>query len=368
MYIPRRSAFEQHVAVFGESGSGKTTLISVFYGHQQAVAFSKSAGYSLLATDTTQGQKLLQMYHRIGEDLLPPQTRYKQDVFSFGIRPHGLKKDAGRIFWHDYPGEWWSETRDGEEDEQKKKSFKTLLCSDLALLLVDGQRLLDNQENYIPRLFKSFRDELSRQRDSLTSGDKLLESFPKVWIICLSKADLFPGKDAEWFRNEIIKVASDELEALQDVIKSMVKNPESIALGKEYLLLSSAKFDSETGNVKDPKTTIGIDLISPLAIMSPLRHAKKWAQIESSGKKTLVRSVEIIRCTTTSLLRWLPFIGNVFHVLDDELKGGIEKLHQVHEKAVKKGDILLAILASFEMRLNQPKTETVYLNPYRIPE
>lgn len=71
-----RPSFEQHVAIFGESGSGKTTLLSVFYGSQQAAKFTKLHGYSLLADSATQGNRMLQAYHRIAEDKLPPATKY----------------------------------------------------------------------------------------------------------------------------------------------------------------------------------------------------------------------------------------------------------------------------------------------------
>jgi hypothetical protein len=356
----KRTGFEQHVAVFGESGSGKTTLISVFYGHQQAAKFSRVSGYSLLANDASQGNRLLKSYHLMEDNLLPPSTRYSQTVFSFGIRPRGLRKDAGLLLWHDYPGEWWTETREGEEGERKKEAFKALLCSDVALLLVDGQRLLANKEHYLPRLFKSFRDELSRQRDALIGKDSLLECFPRVWIICLSKADLFPGKDAEWFRTQVIKQASDELEALRDEIKSMVNMPDFVALGDEYLLLSSAKFDAETGQIQNPKKTIGIDLISPLAITSPLRHAKKWAKIECGGKKALMILAEAFRGVSTGWMRILPIVGSFFTLLDEELKGGTEKLRQIHEKAVEKGNAVDAVLSAFELRLTQNEAEKVY--------
>ena len=357
-----RSTFEQHVAVFGESGSGKTTLVSVFYGHQQAVAFSKAAGYNLIASDTTQGQKLLKAYHCIEDDLLPPQTRYRQTDFTFGVRPHGLRKDAGRLVWHDYPGEWWSETREGEEGQRKQEAFKSLLCSDIALFLVDGQRLKDNHEHYLPRLFKSFRDELSRQRQTMIEGDAKLQSFPRVWIICLSKADLFPGKDVEWFRSEVIKKACDEVEALREEISSMVAKPEFVSLGDDYLLLSSANFDSDTGKVSDPKITIGIELISPLSIMTPLHYAKKWAGIEIRSKKTATLLVEAFRGLTTGWLKWVPIVGRFFQLLDEQLKGGVAKLRQIHERAVEKGDAVEAVLAAFAIRLAAPETEKTFLS------
>lgn len=357
-----RSKLEQHVAVFGESGSGKTTLLSVFYGHQQATVFSKKAGYKLLAADTTQGQKLLQAYHRIEDGELPPQTRYRDTAFTFKIRINDLPKDAASLVWHDYPGEWWSETREGEEGQRKNDAFKALLCSNIALFLIDGQRLLDNQEHYLPRLFKSFRDELSRQRVNLTKDNALLKEFPRVWIIGLSKADLFPGKDVEWLRSEVIRKACDEIEALRGEICSMVMEPEFISLGNDYILLSSAKFDPKTGGVEDPKKTIGIELISPLAFITPLQYAKKWAGYERYGKKCTELIFDAFRGLTTRWLKWLPFVGPTFHLLDDLAKDGVSKLHLLHEEAIKKGDTVGAVLSKFLIRLNAPGTEKIYLS------
>jgi len=190
----KRSAFEQHVAVFGESGSGKTTLISVFYGHQQAVSFSRTAGYSLLATDTTQGQKLLQTYHRIGDDLLPPPTRYRQSVFSFGIRPHGLRKDAGRLLWHDYPGEWWSETREGEEGERKKEA------------LIEGRsepiEIVFDDTEYLPKESINYSSEEEPESDSDDIDDLIEDEFDEE----------FDDKDTIKKIDSAIKVAEDDYE------------------------------------------------------------------------------------------------------------------------------------------------------------
>jgi GTPase SAR1 family protein len=357
-----RSKFEQHVAVFGESGSGKTMLLSVFYGHQQATVFSKRTGYKLLAADTTQGQKLLQTYHRIEDGMLPPQTRYRQTAFPFKIRINGLRKDAGRLVWHDYPGEWWSETREGEEGQRKNEAFKALLCSDIALFLIDGQRLRDNHEHYLTRLFKSFRDELSRQRGNLTEDEALIKTFPRVWIICLTKADLFPGKNVEWFRAEVLKKACGEVEALREEICSMVAKPEFVSLGNDYLLLSSAKFDPETGGVEDPKKTIGIELISPLVFITPLRYAAKWSGFEKNSKRFVELFINALRGLTTAWLKWVPFVGRFFQLLDELAKDGVSKLHQLHKQAVENDDAVDAVLTAFLIRLETPGTEKTYIN------
>ncbi|KQS22362.1 hypothetical protein ASG05_01865 [Frigoribacterium sp. Leaf186] len=51
----KKSALEQHIAVFGESGSGKTVLVSSFYGAAQEASFLKQSLYRVVADDIGQG-------------------------------------------------------------------------------------------------------------------------------------------------------------------------------------------------------------------------------------------------------------------------------------------------------------------------
>ncbi|TVQ19163.1 MAG: ATP/GTP-binding protein, partial [Leptolyngbya sp. DLM2.Bin15] len=257
VFRPRR-VIEQHIAVFGESGSGKTTLLSTFYGWHQEPFFRRTAGYSLLADDTSQGQRLLKQYFKMKESLLPPPTRYQHQAFKFNITVRGLDKSAGSIVWHDYPGEWWTETKTDAEEKKKIEAFRTLLKSDIAFFLCDAQILREEGGKYLKRLFGSFRGELERQKSAIVSDNKPLQSFPRVWVICLSKSDLMPDKDVYWFRGEIYKSAIDELEELREVLKMMLAGDDYQSIGEDFLLLSSAKFDSETGKIVNPEQNIGI--------------------------------------------------------------------------------------------------------------
>jgi hypothetical protein len=49
--------------------------------------------------------------------------------------------------------------------------------------------------------------------------------------------------------------------------------------------------------------------------------------------------------------------------LDEEFDNGIEGLKKLHEKSVKKGNAVDAVLTSFAIRLKQPKVENVHLGP-----
>ena len=358
-----RPSFEQHVAIFGESGSGKTTLLSVFYGSQQAAKFTKLHGYSLRADDTTQGTGMLQAYHRIAEDKLPPATKYQHVPFVFNVRADGSTVDAGRLVWHDYPGEWWTETKAGDEADRKNNAFRELLGSDLAILLVDGVKYRDQGKSYLTYLLKSFRDEIERLRSKYLEAHLPLTSFPRVWLIALSKADALPGKTVEWFRDEVIKNANDEVNALRDTLKSLVARPDCLALGEDFLLLSSAQFDDTASKVVDASKRLGVDVISPLTVTSPLLWARRWSQLEKHGEQVTLIALEGLRGVTTAWMRWIPFLGRFFDLLDQSAKQGLDSLKKAQESAVAKGENIDAVLAAFIAMLKESKDKMVYVSP-----
>ena len=58
-----------------------------------------------------------------------------------GAKKNPKPFEALRLVWHDYPGEWWQEDVSVPEEAQRRvDTFKSLLGSDVAFLLVDGQR------------------------------------------------------------------------------------------------------------------------------------------------------------------------------------------------------------------------------------
>ncbi|MFW8623052.1 hypothetical protein ACOI1A_03710 [Corynebacterium glutamicum] len=65
--------------------------------------------------------------------------------------------------------------------------------SDVALFLVDGQRLhdyADDEERYLTYLFDSFTESLSQIKEAILEDGTPLQQFPRIWVIALSKADL----------------------------------------------------------------------------------------------------------------------------------------------------------------------------------
>ncbi len=355
-----RSPLEHHLAVFGESGSGKTTLLTSFYGHQQAATFKAANGYSLLAKDTGQGVKLLSSYLRLEEDLLPPTTRFQDAEYDFAVNVHGLPDPAARLVWYDYPGEWWTETQMGEVHDRKKDTFSRLIQSDVSFFLIDGAKFHESRGAYITRLFASFRDELMRHKDHLIKDGQKLGQFPKIWIICMSKADLFDGYRAENLRGDVLKTAEQELKLLRDEIASMVSEPEVVSLGEEFLLLSSASFDRETNRVTDAKKTFGVDLIAPIAMLSPLTHAYRRAQMCAKGPIAAKNVADSLRHLTLRWMKEIFLVGRLFQMLNDAALGGIEKLEEWEKNAKARGDAIEAAMAAMQGRLLTAEAKGAY--------
>ncbi|CAK0780202.1 hypothetical protein CCP4SC76_7270004 [Gammaproteobacteria bacterium] len=355
-----RSVLEQHVAIFGESGSGKTTLLSAFYGWQQEPKFRTTYGYGINAIDTTTGQRLRSNYLKMAESLLPPQTRYSHDPIEFTINVRGLDSSAGKLVWHDYPGEWWTETKSGTEGERKIETLKTLLRSDIALLLCDGSKLKEKKSKYIRDLIRGFREELERHKNTFVQGGERLKLFPRIWIICLSKADLFPGRDVCWFRDQVIESSSDELEELRQVIGEIIGGDQFKSLGEDFLMLSSAKFDLMTGKVIDAFEHVGVDMIMPLAVMLPIKKALFWQRSVEATSSITHRFVDVSRSITTDWMKYIPIIGSVFWSVDDVAKSGIKSLKSLEDEARKRGDSVGAVIAALGSRLDGSSSKMVY--------
>lgn len=353
---------EQHIALFGESGSGKTTLLAVFYGYQQDIKFQKEAGYKLLADDTGQGQKLLSRFWNLSAT---PPTRLESQKYSFQIRLDGVPqaKESAHLVWHDYPGEWWTETKNGEEQQDKEKTFRELMSSDVALFLVDGAKLRESGDKYLKSLFCNFRDELCRLKEYPALKTRFpLTHFPRIWLICLSKSDLMPELTAEGFRQRVIGVANDELQALRQEIREIIEEPELFTLGEDYLLLSAAEYDENNESIKDIEKRRGVDLIAPIAFTVPIKRSLDWARAKGSAISKMATAVTVIRKLTTGWLKWLPFVGYYFGLLDQMAKDKSINLTKKKEEAIRKGCFIDAVLIAFEQKLSAYGIETTYLH------
>jgi GTPase SAR1 family protein len=355
-----RKVIEQHIAVFGETGSGKTTLLSTFYGWHQEPRFEKTKGYSLFATNTTQSNRLLSNFLKIKDNQFPTANRFKQQSYQFNVKIRGLEGTAATIIWHDYPGEWWTQTKEGEEQNRKIEAFRTLLQSDIAFVLCDGQRLKNEGSPYLNLFFAQFYNEIQSVKEKIMEGQRLT-LFPRVWVICLSKADLFPDQDIYWFRDQVVKTAQDKLAQLEELIKTMIVDDSYVSIGSDFLLLSSVELD-DRGNIVNPDHYIGIDLIPPISLIIPIEKRLFWLKIKSKVKDKLYLLAELMRRLTTNWLKYLPIIGNVFMLVDDEMKTISQKLEEIEEKAKKRGDLATAILAAFQRRLKDESADQIYIS------
>jgi ABC-type dipeptide/oligopeptide/nickel transport system ATPase component len=376
---------EQHIAVFGESGSGKTVLVSSFYGATQEPDFLKSSLFDVTADNTGQGHRLHRNYLGMRDSaLLPEPTRFAATPYAFtvklkdkGVATKGPEPfDALRLVWHDYPGEWFEQDVSGPEEAQRRlDTFKSLLGSDVAFLLVDGQRLLDNageEERYLRSLIGSYRTGLLSLKSQILDDGKPLVRFPRIWVMALSKADLLPELDVFGFRNLIISKAADDLDELRKVLAGLVVAPSALAVGEDYVRLSSARFEPNRIEVTD---RIGLDLILPMAAMLPFERHIKWADRQQMPAKVAaelldgVGTIALLLISKTSkferFMKLLEPLGigrdevNAAMKLAAQLSG--EQLRKLNADAAARRDYLAAVMTRFQLDLEDGEEARVLL-------
>ena len=384
----KKAALEQHIAVFGESGSGKTVLVSSFYGATQQQAFKDEHFVDVIADDLGQGTALYRNYLGMRDSATAPATtRFAPTSFAFTLKPKkGANPNAARraganelrLVWHDYPGEWFEQDATGEEADRRVDTFRSLLGSDVALLLVDGQRLLDHEgeeERYLKSLFTNMKNGLRNLEDEIVPGGKRLVRFPRIWILALSKADLLPEMNVDGFRDLLIAKAGDEILEFRDTLRGFVEGPEALAFGEDFLLLSSAHF--EPGKIEVEKQ-IGLELILPIAAMLPFERQAQWAkapQLPTQVARYFAENAGTVVNVLNTLVLFVPgrvgkVIGTVSAFLaKDKLQRGIElfgeKLVEINAEAIKKREYLVATLTQFTLALDRGEDEKVLLRSRR---
>ncbi len=372
---------EQHIAVFGGSGSGKTVLLSSFYGATQEPEYLQRRLFNVLADNVGQGQRLYRNYVGMRDSAdVPAPTRFAARSYAFTVKmkdgsdssdAKARPFDALRLVWHDYPGEWFEQEPSGAEEAQRRiDTFKDLLGSDVALLLVDGQRLLDNageEERYLKSLFVDFRNGLLRLKDGLLTDGKLVD-FPRIWILALSKADLLPGMDVFRFRDLVINKACDEIDDLRNVIGDLVEGRDVLSVGEDFMLLSSARF--APGRI-DVTKRIGVELILPVAAILPFErhlHWKKIMQIPGKVAENILAGTEklaaaLVRHKASGLPGPLGALANLVgpDVVSDAIKLVGDQLRKVNSEALTRQENLSATLTGYRMDLDRGESERVLL-------
>ncbi|MCD9153133.1 TRAFAC clade GTPase domain-containing protein [Aeromicrobium duanguangcaii] len=384
---------EQHIAVFGESGSGKTVLVSSFYGPTQEGTY-KNDLWDLVARQTGQGHRLYQNYLGMRDQCTAPMpTRFANTTYEFSVklRPGDSEAEKKRPFdelrlaWHDYPGEWFEDDPSSDDERARRtETFITLLKSDIALLLVDGQKLLDyrgEEERYLKALLGNFRQNLVRFKDDLLADEGPLVEFPRVWILALSKADLLPDWDVDTFKDLVILKAADDLERLRSTVAELIDTPEALAIGEDFMRLSSAKFELKPDTAEpveiDLTKRVGLDLILPIASLLPLERRVLWEEKMTIPRKvvdSLADGADVIAAALTGakfsgiekLLKKVAksdkraeFLVNALPVLAAAVRAAGPKLKKMNEDARTQQNHLRAMLTQFKLDLEQGLSDKV---------
>ena len=380
---------EQNIAVFGESGSGKTVMLSSFYGATQEPQYRQNSLFHVVADDIGQGTRLHQSYLGMKNSArLPMDTRFSATSYSFSVKmkeepdAKTMKAkpfDALRLVWHDYPGQWFEEDVSGPEEARRRvDTFKSLLGSDVAVLLVDGQRLLDNsgdEERYLKSLLTNFHNGLLSLKDDLLEDGKPLVEFPRIWIMALSKSDLLPDLDVFEFRDLLIEKAGEEIGDLRQVLAGLVEASDALSVGEDFVLLSSAKFDAGKIEVTE---RVGLELILPLAAMLPFERHLRWAKLKLLPGKLSEKLLGGAGALAAVLIgikvkpagpkgALMKLVGAVLseEVLNDAAKLAGDKLREINADALAKRDYLTATLTGFRMDLEKGEKEQILLRSRR---
>lgn len=388
---------EQHIAVFGESGSGKTVLVSSFFGPTQEGSYANDL-WDLVADDTGQGNRLYQNFLGMRDRATaPPPTRFASTTYYFSVKlkagDNAATKrrpfDALRLAWHDYPGEWFEESPSSQEEANRRvDTFRSLLRSDVAIILVDGQKLLDykgEEERYLKSLLTNFRQGLLRLKEDLLADEERLVEFPRIWILALSKADLFPDWDVHSFRDLMIGKAADQMDALRATIQDLVDTPDALSVGEDFMLLSSAKFElSPAGREPtgiDVTQRFGLDLILPVASLLPLERRVLWNQRMEIPRKvldTLADGAETLAAVliggqligVDKLIAKLPKVGPLASkamvpAMIAAAKTTGSQLKQINQRARENHDYMTATITQFKLDLEQGVADKLLIRSRR---
>lgn len=362
-------------------------MLSSFYGAAQEPEYLRENLFHVVAEDFGQGNRLHRNYLGMKNAVqLPEHNRFSATSYSFSVKLDDgasaeAKKhrpfDALRLVWHDYPGEWFEEDVSGPEEAQRRvNAFRSLLSSDIALLLVDGQRLLDHageEERYLKSLFTNFRNGLLSLSDDLLEEDKSISEFPRIWIMALSKSDLMPDMNVFAFRDLLVEKAADDVEELRKVIAGLVNSGDALSVGEDFMLISSARF--EPGKI-EVSNRVGLELILPLAALLPFERHVRWAQLKllpgRAGEKLVAKGAVPLMAAALLGLKFKPAgkVGLLLGLLNPEAIGKAadlagDRLKALNADALARRDYLKATLTQFKMDLEKAEEQRIFLRSPR---
>jgi hypothetical protein len=247
------------------------------------------------------------------------------------------------------------------------------MTSDVALLLIDGQSLLDNagaEERYLKSVLGNFRNALLNLKDDLLPAGGGFVKFPRIWMLVLSKADLLPEMDVVKFQELLIKKALDELEELRVVLRGMVASKEALSVGEDFLRLSSAKFDATRIAVAE---RVGLDLVLPVAAVLPFERHVKWVEQKKVGAEVAEKLMTGVGAFAAALIGKKKFAGpkgalmaafgaKVFEpAIGAAAKLAGDKLRARNAEAIARQDHMAAVLTGFQIALDDGEEQHVLL-------
>lgn len=378
--MPINKSWEQHIAVFGESGSGKTIMLSSFFGSAQEPEFIQQNLFRIVADDGGQGNKLHQNYLGMRDESRVPITdRFTSTTYNFSLKlkangqpkRHKSPFSSVKLVWHDYPGEWFeSGVKNELEAERRIETFRNLLQSDVALILIDSQRLISSpgEENlYLKSLLGNLRNTLLSLQDDIIPDGKKLEKFPRIWVFALSKCDLLPEYDVYRFRDLLIAKVAGEITELREVISSFVTGQEALSVGDDFVLLSSAQFKSDR---IETRKRIGVDLMLPVASVLPLQRHLHWAETLTLPGKLSKFLISGVGAGVSLLIKYnnrlpAPFAKALLKVtpgmVDEIANLAGEALDKLQKSALQNKDYLAATIAGFQKDLENAEQANTLL-------
>jgi hypothetical protein len=190
--------------------------------------------------------------------------------------------------------------------------------------------------------------------------------------VALSKADLLPELDVYGFRDLVISKAADDLAELRKVLEGMVDSPDALAVGEDFVRLSSARFEPNRIEVTE---RIGLDLVLPMAAMLPFERHIRWADRKQIPAKVAAELLDGAGVMAVALIGKTKKLAPLMDLLESWGIGGKEvdaamktaakisgeQLRKMNSDALAKRDHLVAVMTRFRLDLEDGEANRVLL-------
>lgn len=355
------------LALLGEEGAGKTTFFASYYANQSDRGPMVAAhGVRLRALDKAKGLMLRQRHEQMRDGRWPQGTD-RSDVFDFDVFVDGLAEPGLRVSWLDYPGKWWmTRPEDRGEQEARRKALGELVQSQVVVVLLDGQRYLEEGGHYARSLFTRLHLVVQGMRADLKTFVSKPE-LPDIVILAVSKADRLPPEvTAADIYTHLIRDCGEELTQLT---KAFGFDTAKTHFPETVILLSSAH--APEGRILDLSRTLSLDLIAPVAMLDILtRTARKAAPskvfgplaavLRSIGKAGTVLAGFGKKIKNPKLAALLAAMALLAEPLG---RAGAEHLEEKLKEAKKRSDAVSAVAARLLMALKEAENTAAYYKP-----